>query len=106
MSKEKNLRKFMDRFFDGGIYLLPPFVREVEGTDADGMKYAGMAINPQDIETAIQKLLASQREEMAEELLSLPRKFWEDEDHIVGGYISKKDLKELLDSLSPNKGGK
>ncbi len=31
------------------------------------------------------------------ELLSkLPRTFWEDEDHAVGGYISKKDLFELL----------
>src|SRR3990167_2086055 len=71
MSKEKNLRKFMDRFFDGGIYLLPPFVREVEGTDADGMSYAGMAINPQDIETAIQKLLATQREEVLSEAIKI-----------------------------------
>jgi len=37
------------------------------------------------------------REERLKDLLSiLPRKFFEDEDHIVGGYISKKDLYELL----------
>lgn len=31
-----------------------------------------------------------------ERILNLPRNFWEDEDHAVGGYISKKDLKEAL----------
>ncbi len=36
-------------------------------------------------------------EAVREEIIdSLPRKFWEDEDHAVGGYISKKDLWELL----------
>jgi len=29
-------------------------------------------------------------------LKKLPAKFWEDEDHEVGGYISKKDLYEIL----------
>lgn len=31
-----------------------------------------------------------------EEILKLKGNFWEDEDHIVGGYISKKELKALL----------
>ena len=36
----------------------------------------------------------------------LPREFWEDEDHAVGGYISKKDLYNLLTNPLPsNKGG-
>ena len=29
-------------------------------------------------------------------LLQLPRKFWEDQDHAVGGYISKKDLYDIM----------
>ena len=29
-------------------------------------------------------------------LLGLPRKFWEDQDHAVGGYISRKDLYDIL----------
>lgn len=29
-------------------------------------------------------------------LKKLPTKFWDDKDHAVGGYISKKDLFELL----------
>ena len=35
--------------------------------------------------------------EVREQLLNLPSEFWGDEDHAVGGYISKKDLKSLLD---------
>jgi hypothetical protein len=31
-----------------------------------------------------------------EEVLKLKGNFWEDEDHAVGGYISKKELKTLL----------
>lgn len=38
-----------------------------------------------------------------EKLLGLPAKFWEDQDHSVGGYISKKDLKELLSSFTQDK---
>ena len=33
---------------------------------------------------------------MKEMLSSFERKFFEDEDHAVGGYISKKELKEKL----------
>jgi len=29
-------------------------------------------------------------------LKKLPAVFWQDEDHAVGGYISKKDLFEIL----------
>ena len=33
---------------------------------------------------------------------ALPSKFWEDQDHSVGGYISKKDLRDLLISIQDN----
>lgn len=43
------------------------------------------------------KAITQERQQaVVEAINSLPRKFWEDEDHAVGGYISKKDLKELL----------
>lgn len=42
------------------------------------------------------------KEERERILNSLPRTFWEDEDHSVGGYISKKDLKNALSDLSTN----
>lgn len=29
-------------------------------------------------------------------LIKLPAKFWEDEDHAVGGYISKEELYRIL----------
>lgn len=45
-----------------------------------------------------QELITARAEERMRILNSLPRKFWEDEDHAVGGYISKKDLKDLLTS--------
>jgi hypothetical protein len=45
----------------------------------------------------VQEAIAGDRGSCLKEALSkLPRKFWEDEDHAVGGYISKKDLYELL----------
>ena len=37
-----------------------------------------------------------QKDFIKEVIGKLPRKFWEDEDHAVGGYISKKDLHNLL----------
>ena len=33
---------------------------------------------------------------LKEALKKLPRKFWEDYDHAVGGYIALKDLYKLL----------
>ena len=42
---------------------------------------------------------AGWEEVLKEKLCILPREFWEDEDHAVGGYISKKDLYELLKKL-------
>lgn len=51
-------------------------------------------------ELFIQQLIQKERELNLKELLSkLPRKFWEDEDHAVGGYISKKDLYDILKNL-------
>jgi len=38
--------------------------------------------------------------ELAEKLLDLPRKFWQDEDHAVGGYISKENLYLVLCELT------
>jgi hypothetical protein len=35
-------------------------------------------------------------QDLKDRLKSLPLKFFEDEDHAVGGYISRKDLYELL----------
>ena len=54
-------------------------------------------------ECKIKEFIRKTREEAREEerkriLNSLPREFWEDEDHAVGGYISKRDLKDLLES--------
>lgn len=55
--------------------------------------------NPEELEEFIYSAITTARlEERMRILNSLPRKFWEDEDHAVGGYISKKDLKELLTS--------
>lgn len=55
------------------------------------------------LEDALDTIEAQTRQATIEDILtSLPRKFWEDEDHAVGGYISKKDLKELFQSLSPH----
>jgi len=42
---------------------------------------------------------AEERERVRGIFDALPRKFWEDQDHAVGGYISKKDLRDLLSSL-------
>jgi len=57
-----------------------------------------------DIKSFITTVYNQAKEEFATELLNLPRVFWEDEDHAVGGYISKKDLKEkLLSHLTPIK---
>lgn len=33
------------------------------------------------------------------ESLEVKREFWEDEDHAVGGYISRKDIKSIITSL-------
>jgi hypothetical protein len=33
--------------------------------------------------------------EVVGEILGLKREFWEDEDHAVGGYISRKDIKAI-----------
>lgn len=48
------------------------------------------------IDALYQLHLEGVREEIKAELKKLPRKFWEDEDHAVGGYISLKDLFNLL----------
>jgi len=49
------------------------------------------------LRVGLEAIAEKTREERLKDLLSiLPRKFFEDEDHIVGGYISKKDLYELL----------
>jgi hypothetical protein len=53
----------------------------------------------QRLTTAYNKGVEVGRVEERKRLLNLPRKFWEDEDHAVGGYISKKDLKEALTPL-------
>lgn len=39
--------------------------------------------------------IASQKT-LKDALIKLPAKFWDDQDHAVGGYISKKDLLELI----------
>ena len=48
------------------------------------------------ISSAVEQAREEGYEECVESLINLPRKFWEDEDHAVGGYISKKELYELL----------
>ena len=52
----------------------------------------------------LHQALAEDRERVRGIFDALPRKFWEDQDHAVGGYISKKDLKELLETLTTPKG--
>ena len=56
------------------------------------------------LSTSITQALAEDRERVRGIFDALPRKFWEDQDHAVGGYISKKDLKELLETLTTPKG--
>ena len=52
---------------------------------------------------ALEDAVAEERGKRLKDLLStLPRKFFEDEDHAVGGYISKKDLYELLTDKEKN----
>jgi len=47
----------------------------------------------------IEEAVAEERVRVRGIFDALPRKFWEDQDHAVGGYISKKDLRDLLSSL-------
>jgi len=51
------------------------------------------------INTCKKMVVAEERERVRGIFDALPRKFWEDQDHAVGGYISKKDLRDLLTAL-------
>lgn len=52
------------------------------------------------IKAFIHQTLATERKKMLESLLEkLPINLWDDEDAAVGGYISKKDLKNTINTL-------
>lgn len=57
---------------------------------------------PGEIKVFIQSEIDLDRKRFVDKMLNLPSEFWEDQDHAVGGYISKKDLKELLQTLISN----
>lgn len=68
-------------------------------THTDFSKFLKPVIDRWEIELKIrndQAIKLAKKEALDELVNKLPVKFWEDEDHSVGGYISKKDLKELL----------
>ena len=53
---------------------------------------------PSDIvQENIANAIRAERERLRKEIEKIHSTFWEDEDHAVGGYISRKDLKKILD---------
>ncbi len=50
------------------------------------------------IQQEIDKALDEQKREIVESFKA-NRKFWEDEDHAVGGYVSMKEIKEIINNL-------
>ena len=48
------------------------------------------------------KMTEEEKELLKTALSKFPRAFFEDEDHAIGGFISKKDLYDLITEPSTN----